>query len=243
MKKIALLLALLAVPAFAQDPGGSRIIGYNPPLSAMGGIDGSGSANKVCRFLDADTIAPGQCTDDGAADLSCPGLIDTDLTASRPVLSGASKELVSGQIDLANSNHVTGILPIANHPIITQAKGGIGFAAGTPDSCTSTNVTSSVIQSNSTDFSGTCTLTGNGTNSNGVITLDFSQTAPNGWRCQWNIENVSGGGSWQGAGTVIGASRSTTVVTASWVNETFLGAATALTAATVYWVTYTCTMF
>lgn len=36
------------------------------------------------------------------------------LTASRPVLSDGDKDLVSGQIDLANTNHVTGILGAAN---------------------------------------------------------------------------------------------------------------------------------
>lgn len=36
------------------------------------------------------------------------------LTASRPVLSAADKSLVSGQIDLANANHITGNLPVVN---------------------------------------------------------------------------------------------------------------------------------
>lgn len=38
----------------------------------------------------------------------------TNLTASRPVLTSAGKALTSGQIDLANANHVTGVTPIAN---------------------------------------------------------------------------------------------------------------------------------
>lgn len=41
-------------------------------------------------------------------------LTNNALTASRPVLSAADKSLVSGQINLANANHVTGNLPVGN---------------------------------------------------------------------------------------------------------------------------------
>jgi hypothetical protein len=55
--------------------------------------------------------------------LSVTGFTNTALTASRPVLSGADKSLVSGQIDLANANHVTGNLPVTKLNSGTSASG------------------------------------------------------------------------------------------------------------------------
>jgi parallel beta-helix repeat protein len=52
------------------------------------------------------------------------GTIDSTLTASRPVLSNGSKQIVSGQIDLSNSNHVTGNLPVTNLNSGTSAASG-----------------------------------------------------------------------------------------------------------------------
>lgn len=53
------------------------------------------------------------------------GLVDTSLTPSRPMLSSAAYRHVSGQIDLANANHITGNLPATN------LNGGIGASSNT----------------------------------------------------------------------------------------------------------------
>lgn len=52
------------------------------------------------------------------------GITDTSLTASRPMLTDSAKRHVSGQIDLANGLHVTGILPSGN--VGTLVAGNIG---------------------------------------------------------------------------------------------------------------------
>lgn len=53
------------------------------------------------------------------------GIIDLTLTTSRPVLSDGSKRLVSGQINLANVNHVTGTLPGENVATNSSSLSGV----------------------------------------------------------------------------------------------------------------------
>lgn len=52
-------------------------------------------------------------------------LTNETLTASRPVLSGTGKELVSGQIDLSSANHVTSILAATRTPTNTASQAGV----------------------------------------------------------------------------------------------------------------------
>ena len=55
----------------------------------------------------------------------------TGLTASEPVLTNSSKELISGQINLASSSYVTGLLPLANggtNASLTASNGGIFYS-------------------------------------------------------------------------------------------------------------------
>lgn len=80
-----------------------------------------------------------------------PNVVITTLTASEPVLSNGTKQLVSGQINLASSSYVTGILGGSN--------GGTGVNNGS----------STFTMGGNTAFSGAFTFTGTLTNNTSVI--------------------------------------------------------------------------
>jgi hypothetical protein len=70
------------------------------------------------------------------------GVTLSGLTASRPVKTGASKELVSGQIDLSSANDVTGSLPVANIAAQTASRALVSDGSGliSPSAVTSTEL-------------------------------------------------------------------------------------------------------
>ncbi len=69
--------------------------------------------------------------DDGTGIATFVNIIDAGLTASQPILTNGSKQLVSGQINLASTSFVTGILPLANggtSAALTASNGGIFYS-------------------------------------------------------------------------------------------------------------------
>jgi sulfur carrier protein ThiS len=83
---------------------------FPEPGTSDGGFIKWNTAGTALETSDAITDQDLYTTDD----VTFASVIVTDLTASRPVKTNGSKELVSGQIDLTSSNEVSGALPIAN---------------------------------------------------------------------------------------------------------------------------------
>lgn len=87
----------------------------------------------------------------------------SDLTASRPTLTDGNKKLVSGQIDFANTNHVTGVQAAAQEPAHT---------GDVTNSAASLAMTAASTQANIRTFTGSITMTSSNTvtGAGGVLT-------------------------------------------------------------------------
>lgn len=174
MKRIAAALALLlagAGIASAQDQS------FQSGAHPAGMVDVSGGApSTIPRFSDADTITAGQCSDDGTNDISCPGIIDSDLTASRGLCVSGTKALescaagTSVQVSHGNASGQPTWGPVVSADMNI-----------TPTSCTNQFVTAV-----SAGGVGTCT----------TDTLASAQHANQGTTADLLIGNAAGNPSW-----------------------------------------------
>ncbi len=139
----------------------------------------------------------------------------SSLTASRPVLSSASKVLVSGQIDLANTNHVTGTLPLGNGGTGLTSVGTANQLFGTNAGATAfehkgvTATAAGALGATTGTFSGNISLSATvrnllTPNSNGILHIHNGSTSCTGIgttsNCATEGAGIDFGGSGSGSG-------------------------------------------
>lgn len=123
-----------------------------PNITTFGSsITVNGSGLLIRYGVSASSAALSSATVSGQ--LVTTGITVNELTASRPTLSDANKKLVSGAIDFANTNHVTGTMAAAQEPAHT---GDVTNSAG------SLAMTAAALQNNITTFGSSITINGAG---------------------------------------------------------------------------------
>lgn len=118
----------IGVNGFARVTAGSDDYAIGGNFTAVGAASPGASA-IAGRFNASNSL------DDVAVYAESGDVRIAGLTAGRPVLSNVDKDLVSGAIDLTNSNHVSGALPVANGGTgsanASGARTNLGLAIGT----------------------------------------------------------------------------------------------------------------
>lgn len=110
----------------APNQANMRVVTSSLNITGTGGLG-------VTFGVVASSVAVSSATVNGQ--LVTTGITINELTASRPMLSDANKKASSGQIDFANTNHVTGTMAAAQEPAhsgdVTNSAGSLAMTAAT----------------------------------------------------------------------------------------------------------------
>lgn len=114
-------------PAFIINRTSTALGASGGPMLSIVSSGANASANAVAQGLSISVTNTGTSSSNAALQLAASGatnntalqinngdIVLTPLTASRPLKLNGSKVITSGLIDIASSNDVTGVLPIAN---------------------------------------------------------------------------------------------------------------------------------
>lgn len=114
-------------PAFMINRTSTALGASGGPMLSIVSSGANASANAVAQGLSISVTNTGTSSSNAALQLAASGatnntalqinngdIVLTPLTASRPLKLNGSKVITSGLIDIASSNDVTGVLPIAN---------------------------------------------------------------------------------------------------------------------------------